>query len=442
MTNPKEHLGSISTVGSQLKNMALALAAVFLPVLVALPSAQAQFKLLYTFSGGADGGIPYGRVITDTSGNIYGTTFWGGNLNCNSGNGCGVVYKLAKAGTETVLYSFAGGPKDGAFPYTALIMDASGNFYGTTTAGGSASGCLGSGCGTVFKLNAQGQETVLYNFTGGADGGEPYSALISDAAGNFYGTTLVGGDLTCNSPVGCGVVYKITPAGTQTVLYSFTGGTDGAYPELDSLAMDAKGNLYGTTKGGGDPTCACGVVFKMAKGGKMIKGGKPIVLHIFKGGPKDGRFPLSGVTLTVKGSVLGTAANGGANDKGVLFKMSTLGKNFVDLHDFGAGTDGSSPFAGVNVCSNGSIVGSTSTGGSNFYYGTIFTVNSAKKETVLYDYDGSFGGGVPVATFAWKRDGAENTFFATASQGGNINGMNGSGTVGGYNSDNREQCHH
>jgi uncharacterized repeat protein (TIGR03803 family) len=151
-------------------------------LLLACPSAQAQFKVLHTFTGKADGGRPFAGVIRDASGNFYGTTLWGGNLTCNSGNGCGVVYELTMAGKETVLHRFAGG-KDGAYPSQALIMDTQGNLYGTTTAGGNT-GCSNQGCGIVFKIDTLGKD-----------------------AGNFYGTTLGSGDLGCSAPYGCGVVY-------------------------------------------------------------------------------------------------------------------------------------------------------------------------------------------------------------------------------------------
>jgi len=404
-----------------------ALLAVFLPALVASSVAQARFKTLYTFSGGTDGGRPDARVTTDADGNIYGTTFWGGDLSCNSGNGCGVVYKLTTAGKETVLYSFAGGT-DGAYPSTALITDGKGNFYGTTTAGGIPSACFGSGCGTVFKIDATGKETVLYTFTGGKDGGGPSSALIMDTAGNFYGTTAGDGDLTCNPPYGCGVVYKLTSTGKETVLHTFTG-SDGDTPNVDSLAIDTAGNFYGTTSHGGDPTCACGVVFKLTKAGKET------VLHSFKGGTTDGSYPLSGVTL-FQTSLYGTAALGGKNGDGVLFKITNVGElgqpagNFTIAYSFGSGaSDGKRPVAGVIVCSDGNNYGSTEGGGTQSY-GTLWRFDEVKKkETVIYNFGYSFGGAVPLATEEWtyKRDNAEN--YGTASEGGVVGNKDGSGVV-------------
>jgi uncharacterized repeat protein (TIGR03803 family) len=175
------------------------------------------------------------------------------------------VYKVDKAHQGTALYSFAGGT-DGFAPVGDLIMDAARNLYGTTQVGGATTGCVTNnnfGCGTVFKVDPSGAETVLYRFTGKTDGGIPSGGLARDSQGNLYGTTRYGG-INCASqaPLGCGVVFKLDPSGTETTLYAFTGGTDGASPGPD-LIRDAAGNLYGTTYAGGDPTCMCGVVFKI-----------------------------------------------------------------------------------------------------------------------------------------------------------------------------------
>ena len=216
-----------------------------------------QFTVLYSFTGGADGAGP-GNVILDKTGNIYGTTYGGGSA------GVGVVYKLSTSGQQTVLHSFAGGP-DGALGGANLFRDSAGDLYGTTSEGGGA--VAEAGYGVVFKLDADGMYTVLYSFTGGADGGNPFSGVIGDSAGNLYGTTAYGGNRNCTG-TGCGVVYEISPSGDETVLYAFTGGADGDCPYA-SLAMDTAGNLYGTTpwggKGGmpGVTFSGGGVVFKI-----------------------------------------------------------------------------------------------------------------------------------------------------------------------------------
>jgi len=186
--------------------------------------------------------------------------------------------------------------------------------------------------------------------------------------------------------------------------------------------MDATGKVYGTTSHGGDPTCACGVVFKLTTTGKET------LLHTFKGGTTDGSYPLSGVTLDTKDNLYGTAALGGKNGAGVLFKISN--DNFAVLYAFGSGaSDGKQPVGGVIACSDGKDFGSTEIGGTLFY-GTLWLYDELKKkETVLYNFDYSFGGAVPLAADTWTyvRDHAE--FYGVASEGGNVNGKNGSGVV-------------
>jgi uncharacterized repeat protein (TIGR03803 family) len=210
--------------------------------------------VLYSFTGGADGANPHGSLILDKAGNLYGTTYLGGLLNC-FGAGCGVVFKLDTTGTETVLHSFTG--PDGANPDAGLVRDKEGNLYGTTSGGGPSKE------GTVFKLDTTPTETVLYSFTGLADGAGPLAGLVRDKAGNLYGTTNQGGNLSCQAPSGCGVVFKVDPAGVETVLHSFTGGADGSVLYGD-LVQDKAGNLYGTTSNGG--ASGVGTVFKLTPG--------------------------------------------------------------------------------------------------------------------------------------------------------------------------------
>ena len=210
--------------------------------------------VLHTFTEGGDGRFPYASLIRDHQGNLYSTTLDGGP------DDAGTVFKLNKRGQETILYSFTRGAPAGSYPFAGLLGDAAGNLYGTTFMGGT--GCNGLGCGVVFKLDTNGKETVLHTFKG-SDGANPYAGLIRDADGNFYGTTLAGG------PSDAGVVYRLNKNGKETVLYNFTGGPDGAYPYA-TLVRDSAGNLYGTTWEGGDLTCnnpngpyGCGVVFKL-----------------------------------------------------------------------------------------------------------------------------------------------------------------------------------
>ena len=226
-----------------------------------LPPAAPAFTVLHPLAGAPrDGAFPYAGLIS--SGNLYGTTYEGGSGRCfdrESGeSGCGVVFTLSPAGTETVLHNFKGG--DGANPHADLILDAAGNLYGTALGGGMEGGfCGGDGtCGVVFKLSPSGTEKVLYSFTG-PDGANPLAGLIPDAAGNLYGTTALGGDSNV------GVVFELircssAPSGYDfKVLYSFKGGADGATPQA-GLIQDAVGSLYGTALGGAH---GAGVVFKL-----------------------------------------------------------------------------------------------------------------------------------------------------------------------------------
>jgi uncharacterized repeat protein (TIGR03803 family) len=275
------------------------------------------FSVLYSFAHGADGWGPTASLILDPAGNLYGTASNGGNLKCGGGFGCGVVFKLNTTGNETVLHSFGPGEKKGEFPYAGLLRDAGGNLYGTTTLGGHAN------FGTVFKLDPAGNETVLYTFQKEADGKDPWSTLIRDAAGNFYGTTTAGGKGNCGT--NCGVVFKLDTSGTETVLYAFTGKSDGGNPSA-GLVMDAAGNLYGTTFVGGNKSCGdeglgCGVVFKLDPSGNET------VLYTFSDGT-DGGSPVAGLIMDTAGSLYGTASRGGnlsdcqGGGCGVVFKIT------------------------------------------------------------------------------------------------------------------------
>jgi len=230
-------------------------------------------------------------LIRDSAGNLYGTTNSGGTAYA------GVVFKLNTSGQETVLYSFTGGA-DGGYPSYPVVRDSAGNLYGTAGSGGAAN------FGVVYKVNTSGQETVLYNFTGGADGGYP-NGVIRDSAGNLYGTTSSGG------AAGYGVVYKVNTSGQETVLYSFTGGADGGYPNA-GVVRDSTGNLYSTTYGGG--TANKGVVYELNTSGQET------VLHSFTGGA-DGSLPYAGLILDSKGNLYGTTFYGGKKQAGVVFKL-------------------------------------------------------------------------------------------------------------------------
>jgi uncharacterized repeat protein (TIGR03803 family) len=245
--------------------------------------------------------------LIDSAGNIYGTTFSGGNLQACGGTGCGTVYKLTRSGSgwmQSVLHRFSG--PDGATPYSGLVPDAAGNLYGTTVNGGA------SGNGTVYQVTPSGSgwtETVIHDFQNSSDGRWPVAGLVMDAAGNLYGAAEVGGS------GGGGTVYKLTFSNghwTFATIYSFTG-TAGPYSRL---TLDGDGNLYGSTYG--DGSAGFGMVFKLTR----FNGGWSLgVLHNFSGG-SDGASPLGGVILDASGNVYGTAETGGAYGQGVVFKIA------------------------------------------------------------------------------------------------------------------------
>lgn len=248
--------------------------------------------ILYSFTGSTDGDQPQSRLVQDTAGNLYGTTVMGGVSNC------GTIFKIDTAGTQSVLHSFACGA-DGQYPYSGLNRDAAGNLYGTTGGDGFAT------YGTVFKLDTSGHETVLYSFNGGADGSQPMGPVNPDTAGNLYGTTYSGGS-------GDGTVFKLDKNGDETVLYSFAGGADGANP-LGGLVRDKSGNLYGTTEKGG--VSNSGTVFKVDSSDRET------VLHSFSKTGKDGKYPETGLVKDKKGNLYGTTYLGGTG-VGIVFKLA------------------------------------------------------------------------------------------------------------------------
>lgn len=310
---------------------------------------------LHAFSG-ADGTSPAPGLI-HAAGGFFGTAYSGG------ASGDGVVFKLTGS-VLTVLHSFSG--PDGAHPAAAVIRDSAGNLYGTTFYGGTAA----CSCGTIFKVDSTGVETVLYSFTGGADGKFPAGRLVRDAAGNLYGTASEGGVVNCdNNTDGCGTVYKLTPTGTLTVLYTFGGTSDGGAP-LAGLVRDGAGNLYGTTSFAGvmNSACSanrgCGTVFKVSKTGVFT------LLYGFTGS-SDGYRPLSDLARDTAGNLYGTTQYSGTG-YGVIFKVSAAGA-YSTLYGFTDGTDGGDPVAGLVRDSAGNLYGTGTIGGNpDFEEGVVF----------------------------------------------------------------------
>ena len=326
---------------------------VIVAVLVAAPGAwpQDKYKTLYRFGG--TGGGPYADLILDQAGNLYGTTRDGGT------DGYGTVFKLTRndAGSwsERVLHSFTNGP-DGSNPVGGVISDAAGNLYGTASAGGS------SASGVVYELkpsNGGWTETVLHTFGPGRDGSGPFAGLIFDSSSNLYGTTVYGG------ASGDGVVYELHANGLETVLHSFISGPDGANPYA-GLTGDASGNLYGTTYFGG-PSNA-GVVYKVNLATKH-----ETVLYIFSGA--NGANPESGVIIDSAGNMYGTTVNGGAANAGEVYELNPIGQETL-LHSFTGGTDGANPVAALIRDSAGNLYGTASNGG-NSLTGVVFALDPA-----------------------------------------------------------------
>ena len=367
--------------------------------------ATGKETMLYSFASAPRGSTPFTGVIRSDDGDLYGAAFDGGI------DDWGVVYKLDAQGKQTVLYTFTGGA-DGGFP-GSVIRDDEGNLYGTAGNGGNLSDCNGSGCGVVYKLDPWGNQTVLYRFTGMADGAVPYGGLVRDAAGNLYGTAGGGA-------ANWGVVYKVSPAGQETVLYTFTGGLDGGLP-FGSLVRDSAGNLYGTaTFGGAGTGFPAGVIFKLDPSGHET------VLHNFQCyDPTNGCQPHAGLVRDEAGNLYGTTFfGGGPLDAGVVFKLDPTG-TFTVLHTFtcGAGApstcgaDGGNPYDGVIRDSAGNLYGTTSAGG-NASQGIAYKLDPAGNETVLHSFTGRADGGQP---FSGLID-ADGYLYGTAPRGGNNGG--------------------
>jgi uncharacterized repeat protein (TIGR03803 family) len=365
------------------------------------PSAQAQtLTVLYSFAGGTDGYLPASPLIRDSAGNLYGVTFRGGDSNCDRGLSCGVLFKIAANGKETVLHTFTG-KADGAYPIGPLTMDSAGNHYGTTDRGGNLDCDKGYGCGTVYKLDAAGKLTVLHIFTG-TDGADPNGGLTQDAAGNLYGTTYAGGSASNG-----GIVFKLDAAGNETVLYRFTGKADGKKP-LAGVVRDATGNLFGTTTDGGTLYFPGGTIFKLDPTGKQT------VLHTFLyDGTGDGLYPYAGL-IPVGEDLYGTTSSGGTSEYGTVFKLDKAGNETV-LYSFAGGTDGRYPQnSGVIQDSSGNLYGTTENGGDSNDDGTVFMLDTTGKETLLHIFNGT-DGSRPMAGVI--RDAAGN-LYGTTYQGG------------------------
>jgi hypothetical protein len=432
---------------------------------LAIPaSAKWKEKVLYSFQGTPDGQIPTGAIVFDKAGNLYGTTQNGGASTCASPDQCGTVFQLSPPTksdghwSETVLYVFKGnGNGDGASPQGGLVIDKSGNLYGTTAYGGTGTCVLLRilvGCGTVFELSPPETkggpwvETVLYSFNAGKDGYVPHGDLTFDNVGNLYGATLFGGTQGSNCDPfyqGCGTVFKLSPpkqnggAWKEKVLHAFPGiipghqTGDGAAPN-GGLILDSNGAIYGTTYYGGSlvgncPNVSgtgCGTVYKLVSpksNGGMWKEEK---LHVFKNGG-DSRSPAAGLTFDPKGNPYGTTI-------GTVFYLTPPMKKTSPwkekiLYQFT--NDGWDPQGALILDSKGVLYGTTYSAQSTS--GTVFRLTPPRQRSgswafdLLYGFAGPPDGAQPAAVLVF---GVNGNLYGTTTQGGTGNcSFFGCGTV-------------
>jgi hypothetical protein len=419
-------------------------------------TAEGQVQsVLYAFPGGSTGGIPYASLATDKDGNLYGTALEYGNENCTFPyEGCGTIFELSPSGGAgktwkyTVLYSFRGND-DGANPAGSLTLDRFGNLYGATIFGGVGENpgyCGSTGCGTIFELqrSASGwEEKVLYRFRG-PDGASPLSVTV-DNAGDVYGTTEFGGDLSCYyEGVGCGVVFELERPGkkgdpwNEAVLHAFSG-PDGAVP-LASVTLDQEGNVYGTANVGGigDQIASGGVVFEVRRSGDSWTESTLYEFPQYLGNPGG---PL---VVDSQGNIYGTTIHGGNFGIGSVFELSkglaqynddgSLITNTppiwteTDIYDFDD-TDGGNPmYSGVVFDTKGNLYGATHAGGTGSSCdagcGTVFELTKNPsgywEESELSSFAGGADGFYP---FAGVIIGPDDSVYGMTPNGGDPNCM-------------------
>jgi len=371
----------------------LALLASF-ALLTAIASAQ-TFTSLVSFDY-TNGAYPfYGSLTPDSNGNLYGTTFLGGNT------ALGTVFEVSAAGELTTLYNFCSQNDcaDGFTPYGGLVLGADGNLYGTTASGGT------NFDGTVFQLTPAGVLTTIYNFcsqTNCADGGTPQTGLTVSKNGTLYGTTSFGG---ANS---VGTIFSVTPTGTFTVLHSFCSEANCADGDLvySALLAASNGTLYGTTNLGG--TNNWGTVFSITPVGKFT------TLHTFA--YTDGAGPIGGLVQATNGNLYGTTEAGGKTDSGTVFQLAK-GNKFTTIYNFCAKTycaDGAAPF-GTLLAAQGNLFGTAAAGGSNGW-GSVFEITPAGVLTTLHSFSETDG----AEPFAGLTLGANGDLYGTTYNGGDL----------------------
>jgi len=397
----------------------------FLLTLAAQAFASSDITVLHTFTGGDDGSYPDSDVVADAAGNLYGTTQIGGRY------GAGTVFKLTPNSDGTwqfsVLHTFTGGA-DGGNPLGSLVFDASGNAYATASSGGA------NGFGAVFELSPPSQsgpstewkEKVLYSFQGGEDGGLPFGNVVFDPAGNLYGTTSIGGISHIGCLPGCGTIYELAPTHSgqwkKRVLHQFADAfSEGAAPRA-GLVFDASGNLYGTTFEGGDnEVCngyGCGTVFELIpETGDQWK-----FENLIDFDATDGATPMGGITVTPDGSLLGSTSYGGTDNAGTIFQFTQQSGvwSFATIYNFNV-FDGLRPAGNLAVDKEGNIDGATYQGGTNDW-GALFQLlpnGSEWTENLIFNFpvSGTPVGANPLGGVMLDGNG---DLYLTMNQGGNL----------------------
>ena len=392
----------------------MAVAALLWLTAIALPAqAQGTYSLVHTFSNVPDGAYP-NAVMQDAQGNLYGTTDAGGNP-CSTGS-CGTIYKIDTSGNETVLFRFTGFTQ-GAFPKASLVEDAEGNLYGNTQGNGYI-----DADSVAFKLDTKGNYTVLYDFdTVGGHGCCQDSPLAIAKDGILYGMSPYGGQENCGPQgLGCGLLYRLTQSGVNTVIHVFTG-PDGTQPE-GGLVVDSDGSLYGTAIIGGKPGCSsiegyglgCGTIYKLDPKGKFT------VLHTFTG-KDDGAAPL-GIIQDSKGNLYGIALSGGNScvstrfGCGTIFKVDTTGK-FSVIYRFTNAIKQPDFQSHLVIDSEGNLYGSNGIGGNNTNIGFIFEVTPNGDFSIIASYPNDVNPKWGIFPQGIVRDSAGN-FYGTMQEGG------------------------
>jgi uncharacterized repeat protein (TIGR03803 family) len=379
------------------------------PLAAKTHSSSSSYKLLYSFAGTPDGASPLAGLIA-VHGKLYGTTLNGSknycSASCGSNDcylGCGTVFSVDSSGAEHVVYNFQGNfssAQDGSWPFAGLT-ELKGTLYGTTSSGG-------LGDGIVYSVTTSGKEKVLYRFTGGSDAQGSEATMIA-AKGTLYGTSVYGGGSGCGG-AGCGTVFSVSPAGKESVLYSFAGGSDGA--RMYSGVTYFHGKLYGATLEGGSGcgSTGCGTIFELSLSGKKK------VLYRF-GGTSDGAYPNG---LTAVGGVLyGTTEGGGARSSGTFFSITKSGK-LQTLYSFQDIPDGNLP--GANLLYLSGNFYSTTVGGGTTGVGTVYEISKTGSESVLYSFAGGNDGNAPQAPVAAFKGALYGTTYKGGGTGCSGNG--------------------